>query len=273
MAVATRSALKSAISTNINDNTVGDVTPQDVRDPMTDLADSAAFLREDLGKGTDVASAGTLVLGAGHYFFVTGTTTITDIDFTDAWDGRMAILVFEGALTLTHNATTLRLPGGANIVTAAGDRAIVLQDAGDNVIVVAYTRTAALAKADVELGNVDNTSDATKFDNIAGRIRGRNRQTGTTYTFVIGDVGDLVEGNNAAAQTYTVPPNSSVAFPVGTTVINVGQYGAGQITIAAGVGVTIRSSGGKLKLAGQYSTASLVKIGTDEWWLFGDLVA
>lgn len=131
----------------------------------------------------------------------------------------------------------------------------------------------ALVKGDVGLGNVDNTSDATKFDDIAGRIRGRNHQTGTTYTFVLGDAGKLVEGDNASAQTYTVPPNSSVAFPVDTTVINVGQYGAGQITIAAGSGVTIRSAGSRLKLAGQYSTAALVKIGTDEWWLFGDIVA
>lgn len=114
---------------------------------------------------------------------------------------------------------------------------------------------------------------ASQFDSIAGRIRGRNRQTGTTYTFVLGDAGKLVEGNNAAAQTYTVPPNSSVAFPVDTTVINIGQYGAGQITIAAGLGVTIRSSASRLKIAGQYSVASLVKIGTDEWWLFGDIAA
>lgn len=130
-----------------------------------------------------------------------------------------------------------------------------------------------LAKADVGLGDVDNTTDATKFAATAGRVAGRNRQTGTTYAFVLADAGKLVEGNNAATQTYTVPPNSSAAFTVDQTVINVGQYGAGQISIAAGAGVTIRSSGSKLKLTGQYSTASLVKIGTDEWWLFGDLAA
>lgn len=114
---------------------------------------------------------------------------------------------------------------------------------------------------------------ASQFDAIAGRIRGHNAQTGTTYTFVLGDAGDLVTGNNAAAQTFTVPPNASVAFPVSTTVINLGQLGAGQISIAAGAGVTIRSSGSKLKLTGQYSAASLVKIGTNEWFLFGDIAA
>ena len=113
----------------------------------------------------------------------------------------------------------------------------------------------------------------TSFDDVAGRIRGRNRQTGTSYTFVLADAGDFVEGNNAAAQSYTVPPNSTTPFAVDVTVINIGQYGAGQITIVAGAGVTIRSAGSKLKLTGQYSTACLIKIGTDEWWLFGDLAA
>lgn len=91
-------------------------------------------------KGTDVASATTLALGTERYYHVTGTTTITDIDFTDAVDGRWAWLIFDGALTLTHNATTLKLPGGANITTAAGDRALFVQDATDNVICLAYVR-------------------------------------------------------------------------------------------------------------------------------------
>lgn len=220
---------------------------------------SVAFLSNDLAllssKGSDVASAGTVTLGDGSYFHITGTTTITDIDFAKPWDGRLAVLIFDAALTLTHDGTTLKLPGGANIRTAAGDRAIVMQDAGDNVVIIDYIPAVGI------------------FDEIAGRIRGRNRQTGTTYTFVLGDAGKLIEGNNASAQTYTVPPNSSVAFPVDTTVINLGQYGAGQITVAAGAGVTIRSEGSKLKLRTQYSTAALVKIGTDEWWLFGDIAS
>ncbi len=95
-------------------------------------------------KGAAVASAATLTLGDdGDFFHITGTTTITDIDFTTAKDGRHAWLGFDGALTLTHNATTLNLPGGANIVTAAGDRAFVVQDASDNVHVMVYQRAAA----------------------------------------------------------------------------------------------------------------------------------
>lgn len=96
-----------------------------------------------------------------------------------------------------------------------------------------------------------------------------NRQT-DSYTLVIGDAGKVIEMNKATANNLTVPLNSSVAYEVGT-IIELFQYGAGQTTVVATGGVTIRSSGGKLKLTGQYSGASLRKIATDEWSLVGDI--
>lgn len=96
-----------------------------------------------------------------------------------------------------------------------------------------------------------------------------NRQT-ASYTLALGDASDLIEMNVATANNLTVPLDSTVAFPIGTK-IDIAQYGAGQTTVVATVGVTIRSAGGALKLALQYSGASLVKIGTDEWYLFGDI--
>lgn len=98
-----------------------------------------------------------------------------------------------------------------------------------------------------------------------------NRQT-DSYTLVLGDAYKVVEMNKATANDLTVPPNSSVAFEVGT-IIEVMQYGAGQTTVVAGGGVTLRSSGGKLKLMAQYSAASLRKIATDEWAVAGELSA
>jgi hypothetical protein len=95
-------------------------------------------------KGSNVASAATISLGEGGYFHITGTTAITDIDFAVAKDGRAALLVFDGALTLTHNGTTLILPGGLNIQTAAGDACLVVQDASDNIKVVGFWRASGL---------------------------------------------------------------------------------------------------------------------------------
>ena len=99
-----------------------------------------------------------------------------------------------------------------------------------------------------------------------------NAQTGTTYTFVMADSGEFVTLSNAGGITATVPPNSSVAFPIGTQ-MNIVQLGAGQVTVAAGAGVTLRSSGSKLKLFGQYAAATLVKIAVDEWVLIGNTAA
>lgn len=96
-----------------------------------------------------------------------------------------------------------------------------------------------------------------------------NRRTGN-YTLVLGDAGLVVEMSVAGANTLTVPPNSSVAFATGTILEGV-QYGAGQTTITPGGGVTIRSSGGKLKTTAQYSSFSLRKIATDEWIAAGEL--
>jgi hypothetical protein len=96
----------------------------------------------------------------------------------------------------------------------------------------------------------------------------QNTQT-VDYTLVLADSTKVVEMNTAAASVLTVPPNASVAFPVGT-IIEVHQYGAGQVTITPGAGVTILSASG-LKLVSQFSTASLRKRATDEWVASGDL--
>ena len=99
-----------------------------------------------------------------------------------------------------------------------------------------------------------------------------NAQTGTTYTLVLADVAKVISLSNAASITLTVPLNSSVAFPTGTQIL-LYQSGAGQVTVSAAGGVTIRSQGTKLKLNGQYSVAGLLKVGTDEWVLFGNTSA
>ena len=99
-----------------------------------------------------------------------------------------------------------------------------------------------------------------------------NAQVGTTYTLALTDDGKVVEMNNASANTLTVPPNSSVAFPVGAQIL-VLQTGAGQTTLAAGAGVTINSKDGNLKLSAQWCAATLIKRATDTWVVVGDLSA
>jgi hypothetical protein len=102
-----------------------------------------------------------------------------------------------------------------------------------------------------------------------------NAQTGTTYTFALTDNGRLVTASNASAQTYSIPTNASVQFPVGTQ-INIIQIGAGQVTINAVTSgtTTIASTGASAiapKLRVQYSSATCIKAATDLWYVVGDI--
>jgi hypothetical protein len=95
---------------------------------------------------------------------------------------------------------------------------------------------------------------------------------GGDYTLTIANTNGVVETNSGASNTLTVPTNVSVAFPIGISVI-VTQYGAGQTTVAPAEGVTILSVGGYTKLNHQYSVATLLKVDTNTWYLYGDITA
>lgn len=93
----------------------------------------------------DVASAATTNLGAAttDYVNITGTTTITS--FGTATAGIRRRIRFDGALTLTHNGTSLILPGAANIVTVAGDHASATSLGSGNWVVENYHRASGKA--------------------------------------------------------------------------------------------------------------------------------
>lgn len=97
-----------------------------------------------------------------------------------------------------------------------------------------------------------------------------NPQSGTTYTFALTDAFAPVVTSNSSAVTVTVPANGTVAFPLGTE-LEVEQGGAGQVTLAAGVGVTINSASGNLSISAQGGKVKLRKTGTNTWYASGDL--
>jgi hypothetical protein len=102
-----------------------------------------------------------------------------------------------------------------------------------------------------------------------------NADSGSSYTAVLTDNGKVVTMDNGSGNTFRIPTNASVAFPIGTQ-INVLQIGAGQTTINAVTSgtTTIQSTGGTAaapKLRVRYSAATCVKAGTDLWYVFGDI--
>jgi hypothetical protein len=99
-----------------------------------------------------------------------------------------------------------------------------------------------------------------------------NAQTGTAYTPGTAQVGQLTTLNNVAAQTITIPANSSVAFAIGDQ-LNFMNLSTGTATFAPAGTAVIRSAGSKLKLADQYAVCTVLKIDTDAWVMVGNVKA
>lgn len=98
--------------------------------------------------------------------------------------------------------------------------------------------------------------------NVVGAVvslRPENLQT-SNYTLALSDSSDVIAMNNSSPATITIPPNSSVAFPLGT-VIWISRVGAGTVTLAAGFGVTLTKTGNM----SQYEEIYVRKRGTDNW--------
>ena len=136
-------------------------------------------------------------------------------------------------------------------------------------------------RADVRDEGIAYRFDGTEWDPIAadvadGSIDGTKLSTTirtltASGTAELGDAYNVVLMNVATANDFTIPPNSSVAIPVGAFV-EVWQRGAGQTTIVAGSGVTIHAHADlTLKLRGQHAGCSLRKVATNTWRLVGDM--
>lgn len=95
--------------------------------------------------------------------------------------------------------------------------------------------------------------------------------TGSSDTALISDANNIIVGNSASAQTGTIPPNSSVAFPVWTTLTYV-QAGVGALSLVGGSGVTVHPAPGFIGTAkGQYSMLSALQISANTWVVTGHL--
>jgi len=208
---------------------------------------------------------GTLAAGRLNSNVVQAVTNDTNItgsiaaqNLTLAWSGTLAYSRFTNGAGLSVVGRSVNSSGVQADITGTADQVLRVNSAGTS-----------LGFGSIPIGTVTNLQ--TSLDAKLDALVTTNRQTGN-YTLVLGDASKMVEMNVGSANNLTVPPNSSVAFSIGTQIL-VSQYGAGQTTIVAGAGVTLRSRSGFLKLGAQYSGVSLVKIGTDEWYVQGDLTA
>lgn len=102
-----------------------------------------AYVVQRFGSSVSVASASTVALGdqEEQYVTISGTTTITSFGTPSVANKFGYWIKFDGALTLTHNGTSLILPGGANITTAAGDMAFCQHEGSGNWRVAYFPAT------------------------------------------------------------------------------------------------------------------------------------
>jgi hypothetical protein len=169
-----------------------------------------------------MASASTVDLSTadGFYVNITGTTTITGLGTESA--GVHYLLKFAGILTLTHNATSLILPGGASITTGAGDVAWMISEGSGN------WRCAFYSPATPTIPQVSKSA---------------------AYTTVLSDAGRhiLHPASDTNARTFTIDSNANVPYALGTAITFINE--TSQV-------VTIAITSDTLTLAGTTSTGS-----------------
>ena len=118
-------------------------------------------------------------------------------------------------------------------------------------------------------GRVFTKKESGDVVEVATTILGINTQIGS-YTIVLSDRDQYIRMTSASANTVTLPLDITVDHQIGTQ-IHIRQAGVGATSLVATGGVTINSIGDTLNLFGQNSTVTILKVGADEWDLFGSL--
>ncbi|GAB4391010.1 MAG: hypothetical protein Tsb0032_00420 [Kiloniellaceae bacterium] len=216
----------------------------------------------------------------GHYYRVS-LAGATSLDGIADWN--------VGDYVVNNGAAWEKIDNTDQVVSVHGRQGVVVANTGDYTAAqVGFMPAGGLAATNLQAaveelegekigalaedpnpqlgGNLDAQGNA-----ITGVARNIRVVSGTSDTLVAADADRYLRCTNAAAVTITVPPNASVAFPVGTEV-HVRQAGTGQVTVAEGVGVTVNSSE-TLALRKQHATITLLKVAADEWDLIGETEA
>jgi hypothetical protein len=182
-----------------------------------------------------LASAASVDIGAAgnSKVEITGTTTITSFGTVAH---KVRFVRFSGALTLTHNATSLILPTGANIVTQAGDTAIFASDASGNWRCWSYNSGGTVGgqlkfPATQNASSDPNTLDDYEEGSFTPALNIGGSTTGITYNT---QVGDYTKIGNAVRLTFDLILSSKGALTGTVTLTGLPFTAAGATPALAG---------------------------------------
>ena len=230
--------------------------------------------------GTGVATALGVNTGSAGSFVVNGGAlgTPSSATLTNA----TGLPISTGISGLgTGVATFLATPSSANLISAITDETgtgslVFSASPTFTGTVVLPTTTSIGSVTSSEIGYLSGVTSAiqTQLNAKDDRIYSFATESGTSITLSSAThENKMVKCTSATAVSITVPTAANDAnFAVGDYV-DIIQYGAGQITVAGAVGVTVRATDSQLKTRTQYSTITLVKMDTNEWLLTGDTTA
>jgi hypothetical protein len=230
-----------------------------------DLSSTDLFeVSVNTGSGYDTYSiTGQEIINGGSGVYVPYTGATQDVDL-DANKLSAESIYIEG----TNGAGHLHLKHQNADATASGQSTALFADVNGDIKYKNDNDYYTTLKTSL------NTADRVyTFPDVSGVVALQEiifDKKATSYTLVLGDAYKLIEMEVTSANTLTIPTNASVPFPLGTQIL-VSQLGTGQTTITPSGGVTLRSSGGKTKTSAQYSMCTLIKRGTNEWYLSGDI--
>ena len=236
-----------------------------------------------------IGADGLAMSGAKIYFYLTGTTTLTDSYQASSGGSAHAnpVVADSGGLFASiyiNDAIQTR----AVLKNSAGTTILDIDPVNPAIAVAADSITDTELATGAAAANLGYTPANVAGDTFTGAVKmsGTPTSLGTTdlgfrgvpmtthdatYTFVIDDAGKGALHTSGSAHTWTIPPVGTVAYPVGSTIVLV-NTGAGAVTIARGAGVALRIAGASTdgsKTLAQYGIATLFMPVADTWYISG----